>query len=86
MNGDTCTAARIGLTNVSPIPMRATNAEQALVGKVVTDAVLEAVGQAAAAECDPSADLRGSVEYKRDLIRVLTKRAIRQAIERAKGA
>lgn len=82
MDGDTCTAARIGLTNVSPVPMRAANAEQELVGKKVTDEVLEAAGQAAAAECDPSADLRGSVEYKRDLTRVLTKRAIRKAIER----
>lgn len=86
MNGDTCAAARIGLTNVSPVPMRAKNAEQELIGKQVTDSVLEAAGQAAAAECDPSADLRGSVEYKRDLTRVLTKRAIRKAIERAKGA
>ncbi len=86
MEGDTCTAARIGLTNVSAVPMRANNAEQALVGQLVTDEVLEAVGQAAAAECDPSADLRGSVEYKRDLTRIVTKRAIRKAIERAKGA
>ncbi|MDX1522622.1 MAG: xanthine dehydrogenase family protein subunit M [Anaerolineae bacterium] len=86
MDGDTCTAARIGLTNVSPVPMRATGAEQALIGQAVTAEVLEAAGQAAAAECDPSADLRGSVEYKRDLTRVLTKRAIAKAIERAKGA
>src|SRR5690606_8879167 len=86
MNGDTCTAARIGLTNVSPVPMRSTGAEQALIGQTVTAEVLEAAGQAAAAECDPSADLRGSVEYKRDLTRVLVKRAVRQAIERAKGA
>jgi carbon-monoxide dehydrogenase medium subunit len=85
MSGDTCTAARIGLTNVSPSPMRATNAEQALVGQTVTDAVLEAAGQAAAAECQPSQDLRGSAEYKRDITRVLTKRAIRKAVARAKG-
>jgi carbon-monoxide dehydrogenase medium subunit len=85
MAGDTCTAARIGLTNVSPTPMRATNAEQALVGQTVTDAVLEAAGQAAAAECQPSPDLRGSVDYKRDITRVLTKRAIRKAVARAKG-
>jgi carbon-monoxide dehydrogenase medium subunit len=77
MNGDTCTAARIGLTNVSPTPLRATNAEQALVGQTVTEDVLEAAGQAAAAECQPSKDLRGSVDYKRDITRVLTKRAIR---------
>ncbi|MCB0169327.1 MAG: xanthine dehydrogenase family protein subunit M [Anaerolineae bacterium] len=86
MVGDTCTGARIGLTNLSPVPMRAKNAEQALIGQVVTPAVLEAAGQAAAAECNPSADLRGSVDYKRDLTRVLTKRALTKAVERAKGA
>jgi carbon-monoxide dehydrogenase medium subunit len=85
MNGSTCTAARIGLTNVSPVPMRATGAEQALIGKEITEDVLEAAGQAAAAECDPSPDLRGSVAYKRDLTRIITKRAIRQAVERAQG-
>lgn len=85
MNGDTCTAARIALTNVSPTPMRARNAEQALVGHPITDEVLEAAGQAAAAECQPSQDLRGSVDYKRDITRVLTKRAIRKAVARAKG-
>ena len=79
-------SARIGLTNVSPVPMRAKNAEQALIGSRITDEVLEAAGQAAAAECDPSPDLRGSVAYKRDLTRVVTKRAIRQAVERAQGA
>lgn len=83
MDGDTCTAARIALTNVSPVPMRATNAEQALIGQQLTDDVLETVGQAAAAECDPSPDLRGTVAYKRDLTRVLTKRTIRKARERA---
>jgi carbon-monoxide dehydrogenase medium subunit len=85
MDGDTCTGARIGLTNVNYVPMRAKNAEQAIIGQVIKDEVLEKAGQAAAAECDPTADLRGSVEYKRDLTRVLTKRAIRQAVERAQG-
>ncbi|MCI0647556.1 MAG: xanthine dehydrogenase family protein subunit M [Chloroflexi bacterium] len=85
MSGDTCTAARIALTNVNPTPMRARNAEQALIGRAITEEVLEAAGQAAAAECDPSPDLRGSAAYKRDLTRVLTKQAIRQAVERARG-
>jgi carbon-monoxide dehydrogenase medium subunit len=76
---------RIGLTNVSPIPRRAKAAEAALAGKHPTDDVLEAAGKAAAAECDPSADLRGKVDYKRDLVRVLTKRAVRRAIARAQG-
>jgi carbon-monoxide dehydrogenase medium subunit len=82
MMGDICTAARIGLTNVSAVPMRAKNAEQALIGKRLTDDVLEAAGTAAGAECDPSPDLRGSIDYKRDMTRVLTKRAIRASIDR----
>ena len=77
-----CTAVRIGLTNVSPVPMRAANAEAALIGKALTDDILEAAGQAAAAECDPSQDLRGTVEYKRDLTRVMVKRSLRKAIAR----
>jgi carbon-monoxide dehydrogenase medium subunit len=85
VSGDRCTAARIGLTNVSAVPMRATGAEAALVGNAITDEVIEAAGQAAADECDPSADLRGSVAYKRDLTRVLVKRAIRRAARRAGG-
>ena len=85
MDGGTCSAARIALTNVSAVPMRATGAESAAVGQQVTDEVIEAAGQAAAAECDPSADLRGSVEYKRDLTRVMVKRAIRRAVQRAQG-
>jgi len=77
---------RIGLTNVGPVPRRAENAEAALGGKAPTDDVVEAAGHAAAAECDPSADLRGEVDYKRDMVRVLTKRAVRRAVERAQGA
>jgi carbon-monoxide dehydrogenase medium subunit len=83
--GATIKHVRIGLTNVSPIPGRARAAEAALAGKPPTDDVLEAAGKAAAAECDPSADLRGQVDYKRDLVRVLTKRAVRRAIQRAQG-
>ena len=85
LDGESCTAARIGLTNVSPVPLRAVQAEAALVGQRLSDEVIKAAGEAAAQECDPSADLRGSVEYKRDMVRVLTMRAIRQAAERAKG-
>ena len=49
--------------------------------------VQETAAQLAAEAADPSADLRGSVEYKKDLVRVLTARALRKAIERAqKGA
>ncbi len=83
ISGGRCTAARVALTNVSPVPMRSPGAEAALMGNELTAEVLEAAGRAAAAECDPSADLRGTAEYKRDLTRVLVKRAVRKAAERA---
>jgi carbon-monoxide dehydrogenase medium subunit len=85
MNGNTCQSARIGLTNVASTPMRAKNAEAALTGKSLDDAAIKAAGTAAGAECDPSSDLRGSADYKRDIIRILTMRAIRKAAERARG-
>jgi carbon-monoxide dehydrogenase medium subunit len=79
----TVSAARIGLTNVAGAPMRAQGAEAALIGNAPTKDILEKAGQAAAAECEPWSDLRGSEEYKRDLVRIVTKRAIRKAVERA---
>jgi carbon-monoxide dehydrogenase medium subunit len=85
LDGGTITEARIGLTNVSAVPMRAKAAEAELVGKSPSDAGIEAAGKAAAAECDPSPDLRGPVEYKRDVTRVMVKRSVATAIARAKG-
>lgn len=85
VEGDRISAARVALTNVNPVPMRSTGAEAALAGNVPSAEVLEAAGRAAAEECDPSPDLRGTVEYKRDLTRVLTKRAISKAVARARG-
>jgi carbon-monoxide dehydrogenase medium subunit len=83
--GSAIQKVRIGLTNVSSVPIRAKAAEAALTGKAPTDNVLEAAGKAAAAECSPSADLRGQIDYKRDLVRVLIKRAVRRAADRAQG-
>jgi aerobic carbon-monoxide dehydrogenase medium subunit len=83
--GDVCQAIRIGLTNVSPTPMRALDAEASLVGQPLTVAKLEAAARLAAAACDPSSDLRGSAEYKRDVTRVIVKRAILLAHSRGKG-
>jgi len=85
LDGGTIAEARIGLTNVSAVPMRARAAEAELLGKSVSDAVIEAAGKAAAGECDPSPDLRGTIEYKRDMTRVMVKRSIHKAIARAKG-
>jgi len=85
LSGNVCKSIRIGLTNVNPTPMRALEAEARLTGQTLTDDALEAAGRLAAAACSPSADLRGSEEYKRDLTRVVMKRAVRLAQSRVKG-
>jgi aerobic carbon-monoxide dehydrogenase medium subunit len=72
--------ARIVLGAVGPVPMRAKKAEELLVGNLATEAALEEAGRAAAAECRPISDIRGSEEYRRDMVRVFTKRALRKAL------
>jgi carbon-monoxide dehydrogenase medium subunit len=81
-----CTYVGIGLTNVGLTPIKATAAEAALMGKVVDAAAIKAVVQLAADVAEPEADRRGSDEYKRALVRTLMGRALRKALERAKGA
>jgi aerobic carbon-monoxide dehydrogenase medium subunit len=81
----TCEQVGIGLTNVGLTPIRATAAESALKGKRPDDAAIAAAAKLAAAAAQPTEDLRGSVEYKRDLVRVLTARALRRALQRAEG-
>ncbi|HUG55658.1 MAG TPA: xanthine dehydrogenase family protein subunit M [Candidatus Limnocylindrales bacterium] len=77
--------AGIGLTNVGPAAIRARKAEEALVGRAPDEkAIVQAAAEAAAAS-QPFGDTRGPVDYKRDVVRVLTGRAIRIALARAKG-
>jgi carbon-monoxide dehydrogenase medium subunit len=83
-NGN-CESVGIGLTNVGLTAIRAAEAEAALKGKQPDDAAIRAAAQLASAAAEPSADQRGSEEYKRALVRTLTVRALRKAVERAKG-
>lgn len=86
LDGTTITEASIGLTNVGPLTIHAVDAAASLVGTSIDDAeALEQAAVLAAAISDPVSDLRGLAEFKRDLVRVLTKRALRAAGERAQG-
>jgi len=77
--------AGIGLTNAGPTPVKAKEAERWLVGKALDDATIAEAARLAAKAANPTADRRGTVEYKREMARVLTARALRLAAERAKG-
>lgn len=81
MDGSTVADCRITMGGVGITPLRAYKAEQLLIGKEVTDDILEQVGVAASQECSPISDVRASAEYRVDMIRVYTKRAIKKAIE-----
>ena len=78
-----CQQAGIGLTNAGSTPVKAGTAESFLVGKTLDDDTIREVAQLASQAAEPSADLRGSEEYKRDMVRVLAGRALRLALERA---
>lgn len=80
-----CARAGVGLTNVGPTPIKAVRTEAFLAGKPLDDATIREAGRLAAEEAQPTADRRGSVEYKRDLVRVFTMRALRRARDRAEG-
>ena len=80
-----CQRAGIGLTNVGSTPIQASAAEAAVKGTRLDDAAIKRAADLAAQAAQPSADLRGSVEYKRDLVRVLTARALRKCLERARA-
>lgn len=82
LDGGSVSHVRIGLTNVAPMALRATAAEDALKGKPLGDATIEAAAAAAMAACDPAEDLRGSVEYKTAMAGQMLKRAIRAAAAR----
>ena len=77
-----CQQAGIGLTNAGPIPVKASSAESFLVGKKLDDETIREAARLASEEAQPSADLRGSEEYKRDMVRVIAGRALRMALDR----
>jgi carbon-monoxide dehydrogenase medium subunit len=72
--------ARIGLTNMGSVPIRATAAESAVAGAEASGAALQAVAAHAADGTQPPADLHGAPDYRRHLARVLTGRALAAAV------
>jgi carbon-monoxide dehydrogenase medium subunit len=80
-----CESVGIGLCNVGSTSLRAKRAEETLRGQKPDDAAIARTAKAAADESNPFTDLRGPADYKRDMVRVLTARALRLAVQRAKG-
>jgi len=81
-----CAKARIALAAVAPTPVRATEAEQALTGQALTPALIERAADLAVGAARPISDQRGSADFRRHLVRVLTRRTLTTAHERARAA
>jgi CO/xanthine dehydrogenase FAD-binding subunit len=80
-----CVAARISLGAVGPTPLLVPEAGDALVGRPLADADLEKAAALAQSAARPISDMRGSADYRRHLVGVLVKRALRIALARARG-
>jgi carbon-monoxide dehydrogenase medium subunit len=76
----TCDDVRIGLTHMGATPLRATAAEEALRGSKLDDASIAGAAEHAADGTDPPGDLNATPDYKRHLARVLTRRALEEAV------
>jgi carbon-monoxide dehydrogenase medium subunit len=78
-----CVKARIALASVAPTPVHATAAEQALQGQALTLETIERAATLAVDAAKPISDQRGSAEFRRHPVRVLTRRTLTSALARA---
>lgn len=83
--GQRVRAVRIALGAVAPTPIRALRAEDLVREKEPIPKLLEWAGAAAMGECRPIDDIRGTAAYRKELIRILVQRVLRQAVERARA-
>ena len=77
-SGGVCRDVKIVLGAVAPTPMRAKKAEEVLRGKKVEPALIEEAARVASGEAQPITDVRASAEYRREMVKVFTRRAIGQ--------
>ncbi len=82
-DGSSCTDIRIALGAVAPVPIRAIKAEEILRGQKLDNALIDETARVASEETKPITDIRGSVEYRKEMVQVLTQRGIQQAIAQA---
>jgi carbon-monoxide dehydrogenase medium subunit len=78
LDGGTCRDIKVVLGAVAPTPLRAKKAEGLLMGKKIDAGLIEKAAQTAAEEARPITDVRASAEYRREMVKVLTRRALNQ--------
>jgi len=86
LENGTIKSARIALASVAPTPLFVKEAGEALEGKPANDESIALASKIASEAARPITDMRGTIEFRKHLCEVLTRRALGTAIERAKGA
>lgn len=81
-----CQEAKIVLGAVAPTPMRARKAEGVLKGEKIDDGLTEDSARIASEEAHPITDVRATAEYRKEMVKVFTRRALREALARARAA
>lgn len=82
--GTSISEAKIAVGAVAPIPLRVLEAEEALVGQEISDDIIQKASDIAQASANPISDMRGTIRQRKHLTGVLTRRAIKGAIQRSK--
>jgi carbon-monoxide dehydrogenase medium subunit len=81
-----CKECGMGLTGVGPAVIRARRSEEVVVGSRVDSGTVAEAARLAAEDSRPTGDLRGSEEYKREMVKVMSKRALNLALKRARSS
>ena len=84
-NGGACETASVVLGSVGPTPKKAEAVEKALKGKKITDEVIDEASELASQGIEPFTDIHASAEYKKEMCKILTKRALKEAFLKARG-
>ncbi len=82
-NSDLCKDVRIVMGSVGPTPLRAKRGEDLLKGQTIDDTLIEEAARLSAEDAQPTTDINGSEEYKREIVHVLVRRTIKEAQARA---
>lgn len=85
-DGKKCTSANLALAGSAETPIRLTRAEQSLVGSKLDDPAIQNASLIAAEDCNPDSDVYASAEYRRRLVGVYVRDALREAARRVKHA
>ena len=83
LSGEAITDARLAFAGVSDVPVRASGAEDLLVGESPSDELFDEAARRAAGDIDPPADLHGSAEYRKKVAAALVRRGLREAVGNA---